>query len=446
MVTGPVVHSPPSLKMRFLLLNQFYPPDPAPTGLYLQDLAQVLVERGHEVKVLCSRRSYDGRHAYPKHVIEKGVEVYRLAATGFGRKGFVGKVCDYASFCMSLGAALLFDSRRPDLILSLTTPPYLGMFGKIAAKRHQCRHANWIMDLYPDVMFAHGMAEKSGLVYRVLERLTRFQLRGTQAVVALGPVMARCSARYLSDDSRVEWLPLWSDAGLAPWPDGETVPLRGERGWKPDELVLLYSGNMGLGHRFTEFLEAARRLGKVGPRWVFCGGGKRRAEIEEFAKANGDSRIELLDYAPRARVREHLSAADVHLMSMDEAWQGLMVPSKLQASFAVGRPVIYVGGRNCETASWIQESGGGWVIEQQDVKGLLEAIRCAQDPVERRQRGAAARDFAKQHFDKASLCTRFAEILENGQLSLSLVASGKTDSAPTNDGQIMPSRGVTQVS
>jgi hypothetical protein len=68
------------------------PPDPAPTGQYLRDLAQVLAERGHEVKVVCSRRSYDGRHAYPQRVIEKGVEVCRLSATGFGRKGFAGKL------------------------------------------------------------------------------------------------------------------------------------------------------------------------------------------------------------------------------------------------------------------------------------------------------------------------------------------------------------------
>ena len=37
--------------------------------------------------------------------------------------------------------------------------------------------------------------------------------------------------------------------------------LRHAFGWPADRLVLLYSGNMGLGHRFTEFLAAARTLG-----------------------------------------------------------------------------------------------------------------------------------------------------------------------------------------
>ena len=45
--------------MRFLLLNQFYPPDVAPTGRYLHNLARELVARGHGVDVLCSRARYD---------------------------------------------------------------------------------------------------------------------------------------------------------------------------------------------------------------------------------------------------------------------------------------------------------------------------------------------------------------------------------------------------
>ncbi len=401
--------------MRFLLLNQFYPPDPAPTGQYLHDLAQVLAARGHEVRVLCSRRSYGGADTYSRHQTMGGVAVRRLWATGFGRRGFVGKLADYASFYSSLLVALLFARKSPDLILSLTTPPYIGLLGKLAAKRHGCRHADWVMDLYPDVMFAHGMAPKDGFLFRGLQKLSRFQLRGSQPVLALGPTMAQHVANYANHvrgPAAVTWLPLWSDGDLSPWPDDQANPLRADRRWAPDKPVFLYSGNMGLGHRFTEFLEAAQSLGATGPRWVFCGGGKRRAEIEAFAQTNTSARIELLGYAPKARLREHLCSADVHLMSLDPAWQGFMVPSKLQASFAVGRPVLYVGGRNCETAGWILESGGGWVVDENDLAGLLAAVAQALDPVERKKRGLAAREFALKHFSRTATCNQLASMLE----------------------------------
>jgi glycosyltransferase involved in cell wall biosynthesis len=107
----------------------------------------------------------------------------------------------------------------------------------------------------------------------------------------------------------------------------------------------------------------------------------------------------------------------VHLASMDSAWQGTMVPSKLQGSFAVGRPVLYVGGRDCETALWIQQSGGGWVVDENDVPGLLKAIAQALDPAERRRRGQAALEFARNHFIKSVSCGRFIELLEDANSS-----------------------------
>jgi glycosyltransferase involved in cell wall biosynthesis len=169
---------------------------------------------------------------------------------------------------------------------------------------------------------------------------------------------------------------------------------------------------MGLGHRFDEFLEAANRLGPSGPLWAFAGGGPRKMEIAEKVKSFPKARIQLLDYVTQSQLREHLCAANVHLASLDSAWQGLMVPSKVQGSFAVGRPVLYVGGRQCETAVWIEQSGGGWVVDQGDVNALLLAVQQASNPEERRKRGQAALNFARKHFNRTATCNRMAELLE----------------------------------
>ena len=106
---------------------------------------------------------------------------------------------------------------------------------------------------------------------------------------------------------------------------------------------------------------------------------------------------------------EHLCAVDVHLLSLDEAWQGYMTwPSKLQASFAVGRLVIYVGGRNCETATWI-ETGGGWIVPPNDLLGLQAAIQAAFG-IQKKEARRAARQFAAQHFDRTANCHRLAQL------------------------------------
>ena len=58
------------------------------------------------------------------------------------------------------------------------------------------------------------------------------------------------------------------------------------------------------------------------------------------------------------------------------------------------------------------ESGGGWVVAENDVEALLEAVLQAGDPAERIRRGGAALAFARRHFDISATCGRIAEILE----------------------------------
>ncbi len=154
--------------MQFFFLNQYYPPDGAPTGRVLQDLACQLVRDGHSVTVFCSRSRYGGADSVVHE--EKGLDVREVPSFPLGRKHVVQKLLHYASFYLVLFFKLLLARQRPDVIVALTTPPYLGLLASVVAKLRGCRSVDWVMDLYPDVMRAHGMlSEQSGL-YRMAQR------------------------------------------------------------------------------------------------------------------------------------------------------------------------------------------------------------------------------------------------------------------------------------
>jgi glycosyltransferase involved in cell wall biosynthesis len=263
------------------------------------------------------------------------------------------------------------------------------------------------MDLYPDALIAHGMILPAGRAARTLRALTRWQLAGARAVVCLGPFVAARVEAYLSPGAKADVVPLWAESDPA-----TAKSMRAERGWGADELVLMYSGNMGLGHRFDEFLNAAAQLGPTGPRWVFVGDGARRSEVEAFAGHHPEARLELLSYVETERLAASLASADVHLVSLARAWQGAIVPSKLHAVFALGRPVLFVGPRENEIAQWIEESGGGWIVAEDEVKDLLAVVAQAGHSGERRRRGQAALAFARAHFDRATNVERIVEQLE----------------------------------
>ena len=432
--------------MRLLLINQYFPPDHAPTGLMLESVVGVLADRGHEITVLCAKGGYAGAGGLNEAgaAAEAGgtVSVVRIGSTRFGRSSFLGKLVDYLSFYLAVALVILRHRPRPDRVVVLTTPPYLSVLARLVGKCAGADHAHWVMDLYPDVMVAHGMLAAGGLPHRGLSWLARLGFGGRRCagVMTLGPDMAARVSAYLPDGRKATWVPLWntdplgdsaalrtaSGAFASSAEPAAVADLRSSRGWKKDELVVMYSGNMGLGHRFSEILEVVRRYfmaedgmpapGEAAPRIrvVFYGAGKRRREIENFIREHPGAPVELHDYVSRDLLAVHLRSADVHLASLESGWEGTMVPSKLQGIFAVGRPVIFVGSENSSIGEWILESSGGWVVAPGDHQALYRAILEAALPDACTSRGRAAGDFARQYFDRHLNSGKVAEWMTAG--------------------------------
>jgi len=175
--------------MRILLINQFYKPDTAATGQLLADVAGSLAEHGHDVHVICSRHRYDGGKGISVAVESaEGVTIHRVFATHFGRKMLIGRAIDYLSFyvCATLRALLL---AKPDVCVSLTTPPFISMIGLMLSKLKGSRSVIWVMDVYPDIAVAYNVINKRTLLYHLLTRLNKTLYRDASAVISLGETM-----------------------------------------------------------------------------------------------------------------------------------------------------------------------------------------------------------------------------------------------------------------
>ncbi|NQU39973.1 MAG: glycosyltransferase family 4 protein [Lentisphaerae bacterium] len=401
----------PSRAMNILLLNQYYPPDLAPTGRYLHDLAQQLVARGHAVTTLTSRSSYACDQRWPARETIDGVDVQRVGGLRIGRRYLLLRAIEQASFLLRLAIRLRRLRPTPDFILCLTTPPFLGALVR-AIRRHRTPYGQWIMDLYPDVLFAHELVKPTSWCARRLAGLARYAARGGTFAVGLGPDMAARMAIY-AGRCPVEAIPLWSLGAEEPPSPTAVQAMRRERGWADEDLILMYSGNMGRGHRFSEFLEAAAATPPESHlRWIFAGGGMRRDEVEQFAVDHPDAPIELLPYTAPDALATHLLSADVHLMSLDKRWEGCMIPSKVQAICQLGRPLLFVGGRNNSPSEWIVRYEAGWVVDEKDAAGLQQALQEMRDPLERARRGAGARRLAQEQFDATRNGERLCDLIE----------------------------------
>jgi colanic acid biosynthesis glycosyl transferase WcaI len=423
--------------MHVVLLNQPFYPDVVATAQMGKDLADALVARGHQVTAVSSRSIYGQTGAVlPKRQTVGGVRIVRVGSNVFGKRGVLARVFDFALYYLLAAWKVLWMRPRPDVVVGFSTPPFIAALGILARWTRGSRSVYWVMDLYPDVGVAGGVFRPGALSTRAMERLSRWLLRRSDAVVVLGRCMReRVLAKGVPPD-HVHVITVWDASDRAPDPAAVPEPARpaetpGADSFRArwglgDAFVVMYSGNLGLAHDAETICEAMRRLrDRADIRFVFVGGGKRRAQVEAFIREHGLTNAQYREYVPREELGAMLASADAHLVSVDEQFRGLIVPSKLYSVLAVGRPVIYVGPEESEIALTLRELGAGEGVRTGDAEGLARVIAdLAADRARAAELGRRAAAGVAGRFDRASSCARWVALLE------SLVPAGSTPRSP----------------
>jgi colanic acid biosynthesis glycosyl transferase WcaI len=364
--------------MRVLFVNQYYWPDSAATAQLLADLGAQLVEAGHEVHVLCARGVYaEGSRAggrLPLRERHEGVEIHRVPTTSFAKRTPAGRLIDYMSCHVGIGVATLAAARRFDVVVTLTTPPLIGIYATLASVRSRSRHVCWVMDLHPDCEFELGLMDRRAWGPRLLDALNGLHFRRAAVDVVLGGQMGARLVEKGVPPERIRVIPNWADlGGEAEHPAAGSF--REELGIG-DEFVVMYSGNAGLLHSFDAICAAMAAL-RDDPRFVFLfvGGGGRLAEIRAFVQEQGLERVHFQPYQPRERLADSLAAGDCHLISLRNGMAGVAVPSKLYGIMAAARPTVFVGPADSETADSIREADCGYVVDPDDADSLVRVLR-----------------------------------------------------------------------
>jgi colanic acid biosynthesis glycosyl transferase WcaI len=348
--------------MRVLLLNQCFYPDVVATAQHGWDLARRLSADGHEVTAIASRSIYGTSGAtLPPEEVMQGIAVRRVGSSRFGKSSIFARAVDFLDFHWRAAVAALRLPRQ-DVVVCFTTPPFISIVGIALQALRGTRCIYWAMDLYPEVPVACGVMKAGAMHTRVCEALNRLCLRRSKAVVVLGRCMQE---RVLSKGihrSATRLIRPWAEPGATPTP--RSAPNRYRREWDVgDRILVMYSGNFGLGHDFETIVDGIVAL-REDPRFLFAlvGGGKRKPEVLHALRSKGVTNIVDAPYQPRESLGELLGAADVHLVSLASSMEGVMVPSKFFGIAAIGRPVLYVGSPSGEIARCIAEANCGWVV------------------------------------------------------------------------------------
>ncbi len=360
----------------------------------LGDVAREAARSG-QVTVLCGSAQYAGTKGKAAPV---GVEIRRVRAWGFGH-GKLQKILSYATFAVGATAHVLFG-RRPEVIVTMTTPPLLSVLGWVAQFRG-VRHFIWEMDLYPDVAVELGMFRRGGLADKVTGWLADFPRRRANGVIVLGPCMeARLRGRAVGN------VPVFV---VHNWADGRMIHARplSARG----ELRVFYSGNMGLAHDFETVVPALRELGAAGGfSFRFSGGGPRRGWLETACA--GVPNCSFTGYHPLEGLDEAFGACDIGLVTQRATTAGTVVPSKLYGILAAGRGVVFVGPSESTVAQVIDRFQVGWRVENGDSAGLTALFRRLQgDRDAVKAVGRRAREVFEAQFERVGQVEKILDVI-----------------------------------
>jgi colanic acid biosynthesis glycosyl transferase WcaI len=326
-----------------LLLNQAFYPDVAATAQYASDLAVKLVERGHRVTVIASRRGYaDPQLTYAWSEKWRGIQILRCPTSVFGKGARWRRAVDFASFFVACALRLAVLPRF-DRVVALTSPPLVAVLGTMVARMNGARFIHWVMDLNPDEAIAAGWLQLNSRAARILNAALQFSLRGSDQVVALDRFMAERLTQKGVSAGKLSVIPPWSHDDVVTYDPHGATEFRRSHGLE-GKFVVMYSGNHSPCHPLDTLLQAARRLRKI-PRIVFCfvGGGSEFGRVKEFAKTHHLENIRCFPYQPLAGIAASLSAADLHEVVMGDAFVGIVHPSKVYNIRRLGIPFLYVG-------------------------------------------------------------------------------------------------------
>lgn len=388
--------------MRILIVNQFFWPDVAPTGQYLCDLVRHLSAEGHDVTVICSEGAYSQVTDYQ----EESPPARILRIPGFTyRRGAIARLLSYATFFVG---AMWYELRapRPDVVVSMTTPPLLAVAGNLMKALRGTKHFIWEMDVFPDAFVSLGALAADGMTARVLGKIQDAVRRRSDGVIVLGPCMRTRLLAGGTPDRLIRVAENWADGTrILPGPNRRSGPLN-----------IFYSGNLGLAHE-VETVAAAIQHFKNDRRFrfTFAGGGVGRDKLEKLCAAGGFENVSFTPYVTRDQMNEHLSQADLGLVTERSACIGTVVPSKTYALMAAGRPILFIGPKDSTPGLLVERFQCGWQVNPGDTAMLISLLEWLADSRETvLVHGQRARAAFETHYDLPLGVARVAAALGIG--------------------------------
>ncbi|MEY2490041.1 MAG: colanic acid biosynthesis glycosyl transferase WcaI [Verrucomicrobiota bacterium] len=403
--------------MRAIVWGINYAPEFTGIAPHSVALCEFLHARGDDVSMVTSfpyyptweKRSEDRGHLYRTDQIN-GVPVHRCWHFVPRRVSALKRILHEASFVFTSTLRALFLPRA-DVYVLVSPPLLLGVAGWLVGKIKGAPFVFHVQDMQPDAAVGLGML-KAKWFTRALYALESFAYRRATRVSGITQGMLKSFCGKGVPESKLLYFPNAIALSGAP-----PAPARGEfrrrHGFRPEEFLAIYAGNLGVKQGLDVLLETAPLLRDPRIRILICGDGAQRESLENQVRELKLPNVSLLPLQVGPDYRTLLIDANVCFITQQVGAGNSFFPSKLLGLLAESKAVVTVAAPECELALSLVEGKFGVNVppgHAQELADLLEAL--AQDPQRLAEYGAAGRRYVEQ-FEKSRVFQNFTDELES---------------------------------
>ncbi len=365
-------------EMRVLVTDPYYPPETVGSAIWVEQLTQDLVKRGHSVTMLTAMPHFplmivfEGfRKKLYMRSKENGVRVIRSWVYANGDKSFKPRMLNWGSFTITSFLAGLFSAPRCDVVYSILWPLPLGVTSAILAWTRGAKLVVNVQDMYPDIAISLGFL-KNPLVIRFFQKMEKWIYRHSYKVVVLSEgFKENLLAKGVSED-KIVVVPNWADPdAIQPGPRDNSF--REELG-VGDRFTVLYSGGLTHNSDLEPVVRAAALLRDRPFAFVICGDGYHKQALTALARELKLENLQFKPFQPLERYPSALQSADITLVTLNNHFTNASVPSKVYKQMAAGRAVLAITAPGSEVDRMIREAGCGLSVPPGDPEALAEAI------------------------------------------------------------------------
>jgi len=405
--------------MKILIYGLHFKPDLIGIGKYTGEMTDWLFDRGHEIRVVTAP-SY-----YPEWKLEKQFWWYKKEDNPYltwrcpiyvpsQPKGLT-RLFHLLSFAISSIPPLIRNlSWKPDYIISIEPPFFTTLFALLYSKLTKSKSILHVQDLEIDAAYSLNILKK-GIFYRIIQKVEKFILNKFDIISTISQMMKNEIIQKGIDRNKICIMPNWADTeNIHPAVNNEY--LRKQFSIKPDQKIILYSGNIGEKQNLNSVINIAEKMQTDNNRCIFLmvGDGAVKKRLAEDIKKRNITNISFLPLQPIKDFGALLTMADVHLITQDKNISDYVLPSKLTNILSAGGVSIISAKPKTELSQLVKKYEIGYLIKPDSEIELYDAIIHLLSNISQHSIiSTNARKYAEKHLSKDKILNNFENNILN---------------------------------